>query len=224
MCMCLEVIMRLCLILCFFLMCIKDGFFLTCRFFFIFLIYWHFPFGDQTSLKGSSSTNRRDLLFWCETIRDASVEFRSDVSVHKRLFVWTLDALVRSDRFCFLKPLVLFVRLQFVAQPNCQQLLATLWYDGFPGWRRRHWAVKLVTCFIIGLLFPVFSLVRWTKPTSSPESLQVLLLPSKEQGSIKKCNRCYFYFHLCVIHVTRISAAAVGGHVLASLSRLPHRL
>lgn len=56
--------------------------------------------------------------------------------------------------------LLLFLSVQFVAQPNCQQLLATLWYDGFPGWRRRHWAVKLVTCFIIGLLFPVFSLVR----------------------------------------------------------------
>ncbi len=55
--------------------------------------------------------------------------------------------------------LPLLLSLQFVAQPNCQQLLATLWYDGFPGWRRRHWAVKLVTCFIIGLLFPVFSLV-----------------------------------------------------------------
>lgn len=54
---------------------------------------------------------------------------------------------------------MIFLSLQFVAQPNCQQLLATLWYDGFPGWRRRHWAVKLVTCFIIGLLFPVFSLV-----------------------------------------------------------------
>lgn len=54
----------------------------------------------------------------------------------------------------------LSLSLQFVAQPNCQQLLATLWYDSFPGWRRRHWAVKLVTCFIIGLLFPVFSLVR----------------------------------------------------------------
>lgn len=55
---------------------------------------------------------------------------------------------------------LLLLSIQFVAQPNCQQLLATLWYDGFPGWRRRHWAVKLVTCFIIGLLFPVFSLVR----------------------------------------------------------------
>ncbi len=56
---------------------------------------------------------------------------------------------------------------QFVAQPNCQQLLATLWYDGFPGWRRRHWAVKLVTCFIIGLLFPVFSLVYLLAPKST---------------------------------------------------------
>lgn len=57
--------------------------------------------------------------------------------------------------------------LQFVAQPNCQQLLATLWYDGFPGWRRRHWAVKLVMCFIIGLLFPVFSLVYLLAPKST---------------------------------------------------------
>ncbi|MEQ2232106.1 Short transient receptor putative channel 5, partial [Ilyodon furcidens] len=57
--------------------------------------------------------------------------------------------------------------LVFVAQPNCQQLLATLWYDGFPGWRRRHWAVKLVTCFIIGLLFPVFSLIYLLAPKSA---------------------------------------------------------
>lgn len=58
---------------------------------------------------------------------------------------------------------------QFVAQPNCQQLLATLWYDGFPGWRRRHWVVKLVTCFIIGHLFPVFSLVRREKKREGDE-------------------------------------------------------
>uniref|UniRef100_A0A3Q1ETP6 Transient receptor potential cation channel subfamily C member 5 n=1 Tax=Acanthochromis polyacanthus TaxID=80966 RepID=A0A3Q1ETP6_9TELE len=51
--------------------------------------------------------------------------------------------------------------------PNCQQLLATLWYDGFPGWRRRHWVVKLVTCFIIGLLFPVFSLIYLLAPKSA---------------------------------------------------------
>ncbi|XP_058614320.1 short transient receptor potential channel 5-like isoform X3 [Onychostoma macrolepis] len=66
-----------------------------------------------------------------------------------------------------LKLAIKYHQKEFVAQPNCQQLLATLWYDGFPGWRRRHWAVKLVTCFIIGLLFPVFSLIYLLAPKST---------------------------------------------------------
>ncbi|KAM7366553.1 hypothetical protein PAMP_015986 [Pampus punctatissimus] len=66
-----------------------------------------------------------------------------------------------------LKLAIKYHQKEFVAQPNCQQLLATLWYDGFPGWRRRHWAVKLVTCFIIGLLFPVFSLIYLLAPKSA---------------------------------------------------------
>ncbi|CAH2225030.1 short transient receptor potential channel 4 [Pelobates cultripes] len=56
-----------------------------------------------------------------------------------------------------LKLAIKYHQKEFVAQPNCQQLLASRWYDEFPGWRRRHWAVKMVTCVIIGLLFPVFS-------------------------------------------------------------------
>ncbi|XP_039531885.1 short transient receptor potential channel 5-like isoform X3 [Pimephales promelas] len=66
-----------------------------------------------------------------------------------------------------LKLAIKYHQKEFVAQPNCQQLLATLWYDGFPGWRRRHWAVKLVTCFIIGLLFPVFSIIYLLAPKST---------------------------------------------------------
>ncbi|XP_072512791.1 short transient receptor potential channel 5a isoform X2 [Salminus brasiliensis] len=66
-----------------------------------------------------------------------------------------------------LKLAIKYHQKEFVAQPNCQQLLATLWYDGFPGWRRRHWAVKLVMCIIIGLLFPFFSLVYLLAPKSS---------------------------------------------------------
>uniref|UniRef100_A0A8C6KF81 Transient receptor potential cation channel, subfamily C, member 5a n=1 Tax=Nothobranchius furzeri TaxID=105023 RepID=A0A8C6KF81_NOTFU len=66
-----------------------------------------------------------------------------------------------------LKLAIKYHQKEFVAQPNCQQLLATLWYDGFPGWRRRHWAVKLVTCFIIGLLFPAFSLIYLLAPKSA---------------------------------------------------------
>uniref|UniRef100_A0A674GDM2 Transient receptor potential cation channel subfamily C member 4 n=1 Tax=Taeniopygia guttata TaxID=59729 RepID=A0A674GDM2_TAEGU len=56
--------------------------------------------------------------------------------------------------------------VSFVAQPNCQQLLASRWYDEFPGWRRRHWAVKMLTCVVIGLLFPVFSVCYLIAPKS----------------------------------------------------------
>ncbi|XP_029028063.1 short transient receptor potential channel 4b isoform X2 [Betta splendens] len=55
---------------------------------------------------------------------------------------------------------------EFVAQPNCQQLLASRWYDEFPGWRRRHWAGKLITCVFIGLLFPLLSILYLITPKS----------------------------------------------------------
>ncbi|XP_074909825.1 short transient receptor potential channel 5 [Buteo buteo] len=65
-----------------------------------------------------------------------------------------------------LKVAIKYHQKEFVAQPNCQQLLATLWYDGFPGWRRKHWAVKLLTCVTIGLLFPVLSVAYLIAPKS----------------------------------------------------------
>uniref|UniRef100_A0A3P8XVB5 Transient receptor ion channel domain-containing protein n=1 Tax=Esox lucius TaxID=8010 RepID=A0A3P8XVB5_ESOLU len=78
-----------------------------------------------------------------------------------------MDPRETSHDLAKLKLAIKYQHKEFVAQPNCQQLLATLWYDGFPGWRRRHWAVKLVTCFIIGLLFPVFSLIYLLAPKSA---------------------------------------------------------
>lgn len=65
-----------------------------------------------------------------------------------------------------LSPPFLYPPFKFVAQPNCQQLLASRWYDEFPGWRRRHWAGKFVTCVFIGLLFPVFALCYLIAPKS----------------------------------------------------------
>ncbi|KAM4047098.1 short transient receptor potential channel 4 [Anomaloglossus baeobatrachus] len=66
-----------------------------------------------------------------------------------------------------LKLAIKYHQKEFVAQPNCQQLLASRWYDEFPGWRRRHWAVKMATCVVIGLLFPVFSACYLIAPKSN---------------------------------------------------------
>lgn len=63
-----------------------------------------------------------------------------------------------------LKLAIKYCQKEFVAQPNCQQLLASRWYDEFPGWRRRHWAIKLITCIFIGLLFPLLSILYLISP------------------------------------------------------------
>ncbi|XP_034406020.1 short transient receptor potential channel 4a [Cyclopterus lumpus] len=65
-----------------------------------------------------------------------------------------------------LKLAIKYYQKEFVAQPNCQQLLASRWYDEFPGWRRRHWAGKFFTCVFIGLLYPVFALWYLIAPKS----------------------------------------------------------
>ncbi|CAL8363953.1 unnamed protein product [Merluccius merluccius] len=65
-----------------------------------------------------------------------------------------------------LKLAIKYCQKEFVAQPNCQQLLASRWYDELPGWRRRHWAVKSATCVVIGLLFPLFSVFYLLAPKS----------------------------------------------------------
>ncbi|XP_030600432.1 short transient receptor potential channel 4b [Archocentrus centrarchus] len=65
-----------------------------------------------------------------------------------------------------LKLAIKYSQKEFIAQPNCQQLLASRWYDEFPGWRRRHWAVKLITCILIGLMFPLLSIFYLIAPKS----------------------------------------------------------
>ncbi|KAM9788462.1 short transient receptor potential channel 4-like [Neosynchiropus ocellatus] len=65
-----------------------------------------------------------------------------------------------------LKLAIKYHQKEFVAQPNCQQLLASRWYDEFPGWRRRHWAGKFFTCVAIGLLYPVFAFCYLIVPKS----------------------------------------------------------
>lgn len=57
--------------------------------------------------------------------------------------------------------------MQFVAHPHTQQLLATLWYEGLPGWRKRTFIVKFL--LVIGLitLMPVMSLSYLLFPRSA---------------------------------------------------------
>lgn len=47
----------------------------------------------------------------------------------------------------------LFCCSQFVAHPNVQQLLASIWYEGLPGFRRKNMALQTLEVVRIGKIF-----------------------------------------------------------------------
>ncbi|XP_043464170.1 transient receptor potential protein [Leptopilina heterotoma] len=55
---------------------------------------------------------------------------------------------------------------QFVAHPNVQQLLAAIWYDGLPGFRRLSMMNQLIEVGKLGAMFPVYSTIYMLQPTS----------------------------------------------------------
>uniref|UniRef100_A0A6Q2Y8J8 Transient receptor ion channel domain-containing protein n=1 Tax=Esox lucius TaxID=8010 RepID=A0A6Q2Y8J8_ESOLU len=101
----------------------------------------------------------KDLLDQTRSSRELEIILNYRDDIHPLLDDSTHD-LAR------LKLAIKYRQKEFVAQPNCQQLLASRWYDEFPGWRRRHWAGKFLTCVFIGLLFPLFSLCYLVSPKS----------------------------------------------------------
>ncbi|XP_076044105.1 transient receptor potential-gamma protein-like isoform X10 [Oratosquilla oratoria] len=56
---------------------------------------------------------------------------------------------------------------KFVAHPNVQQLLASIWYEGLPGFRRKNMVLQALEIIKIGLLFPLFSVVYILAPQTS---------------------------------------------------------
>lgn len=60
---------------------------------------------------------------------------------------------------------------KFVAHPNIQQLLAALWYEGVPGFRRLSASKKAMTCVKVAVLFPLYCLLYMVAPTCSTSEL-----------------------------------------------------
>ncbi|XP_023225280.1 transient-receptor-potential-like protein [Centruroides sculpturatus] len=56
-----------------------------------------------------------------------------------------------------LKLALKYEQKQFVAHPNCQQLLTSIWYKGLPVWRRRNGAMKMFLCFVLIACVPLIA-------------------------------------------------------------------
>ncbi|CAF4493895.1 unnamed protein product [Rotaria sp. Silwood1] len=66
-----------------------------------------------------------------------------------------------------LKLAIRYKQKKFVSHAHCQQLLASLWYEGLPGFRRRHSVIKILITTLVGLLFPILSIAYILMPRSS---------------------------------------------------------
>ncbi|XP_046475624.1 transient receptor potential-gamma protein isoform X2 [Neodiprion pinetum] len=55
---------------------------------------------------------------------------------------------------------------KFVAHPNVQQLLASIWYEGLPGFRRKNILLQALETMRIGILFPFLSVAYIIAPHS----------------------------------------------------------
>ncbi|XP_067949824.1 short transient receptor potential channel 4-like [Watersipora subatra] len=55
---------------------------------------------------------------------------------------------------------------EFVAHPHCQQLLASIWFEGLPGFRRQHIVYRILMITAIGLLSPILATLYLIAPKS----------------------------------------------------------
>lgn len=85
---------------------------------------------------------------------------------------------------------------QFVAHPNVQQLLASIWYEGLPGFRRKNMFLQALEIVRIGMLFPVFSIGYILAPHS-------VIGQTMRKPFIKFiCHSASYFFFLCEFLLT----------------------
>ncbi|XP_030564163.1 transient receptor potential protein [Drosophila novamexicana] len=77
--------------------------------------------------------------------------------------IWSPGQRQTLDR---LKLAIRYKQKTFVAHPNVQQLLAAIWYEGLPGFRRKQASQQLMEVIKLGCSFPIYSLKYILAPDS----------------------------------------------------------
>ncbi|XP_071044300.1 transient-receptor-potential-like protein [Parasteatoda tepidariorum] len=81
-----------------------------------------------------------------------------------------------------LKLALKYEQKQFVAHPNCQQLLTSIWYEGLPIWRRRNAVMKIILCVSLITCIPLIA-------------LYYLIFPRSQLGKIFRSPFMKFIYH-----------------------------
>lgn len=95
--------------------------------------------------------------------------------------------------------------VQFVAHPNIQQLLASIWYEGVPGFRRKTAMEKIMIICRVALLFPFYCTLYMIAPNCGTGKLmrkpfmKFLIHASSYLFFLRKCclNSSLYIFFIC---------------------------
>uniref|UniRef100_A0A034VMJ6 Transient receptor potential protein n=2 Tax=Bactrocera TaxID=47832 RepID=A0A034VMJ6_BACDO len=83
-----------------------------------------------------------------------------------------------------LKLAIRYKQKAFVAHPNVQQLLAAIWYEGLPGFRRKQASQQIIEVVKLGTMFPI-------------NSMNYLLAPDSDAGKFMRKPFVKFISHSC---------------------------
>lgn len=75
--------------------------------------------------------------------------------------IWISGERQTLDR---LKLAIKFKQKKFVAHPNVQQLLGTIWYEGVPGFRRKNLFGQIIQLIKLSTMFPVYCMAFMIAP------------------------------------------------------------
>ena len=85
----------------------------------------------------------------------------------KKVKLTEFPALYLHSTFFIVTNTLLYCIFQFVAHPNVQQLLASIWYESVPGFRRKNMLLQAAEMVRIGAMFPLYSLAYIVAPHSN---------------------------------------------------------
>ncbi|KNC32158.1 Transient receptor potential protein [Lucilia cuprina] len=95
--------------------------------------------------------------------------------------IWTPGQRQTLER---LKLAIKYKQKTFVAHPNVQQLLAAIWYEGLPGFRRKQSSQQIIEVVKLGCMFPI-------------NSMNYLMAPESDNGKFMKKPFVKFISHSC---------------------------
>ncbi|CAH1159813.1 unnamed protein product, partial [Phaedon cochleariae] len=114
---------------------------------------------DYLEMKNQVQTFATSLLDHARTSEELEIMLNYDPQGE----TWVTGERQTLER---LKLAIKYKQKAFIAHPNVQQLLASIWYEGLPGFRRKKMIGQGFQVAKIGMMFPVYCTIYMLAPTS----------------------------------------------------------